>query len=204
MRTINVLEYNNETTCFKLTINSRMNPIVNDADVKRACVASLLNDQMYDHMHISPSEDDSTNYGNDTVIVVTNSKTKIRHLIADEIAHIYAERTQAEIQVQIEEGLAHMLQLGKNAVSNGIKTVPARFLETKMIELISRGATDEAMSECFERWSPLDTFLTAVVKRRVSSQLFIWPVAGFNQAASDSNHRQMSHDAALCKDGRGR
>lgn len=41
-------------------------------------------------------------------------------MTAREANRVYAERTQTEIHVQIEETLVDMVQLGSNAVSNGI------------------------------------------------------------------------------------
>lgn len=72
-----------------------------------------------------------------------------------------------------------MLQLGSNASSHGIKTAPARFFETIVIDLYSRKAADDVMLECFQRLSQTDTFMNAIVTRIVSNLFFIRLVTVF-------------------------
>lgn len=62
--------------------------------------------------------------------MVTTTFWKIMKLIAEGLDRIYAERTQAKVQVQIEENFRDMLQLGNNAALNGITMPSARFLKT--------------------------------------------------------------------------
>lgn len=45
-----------------------------------------------------------------------------------------------------------MPQIRSNAVSQGMKTEFSRFLKTKMMELLRRGAAEDIISSCFECW----------------------------------------------------
>lgn len=79
-----------------------------------------------------------------------------------------------------------MLQLSSSDAWNGIETSSARFLEIIVIELFSRGAADDDMSECFQRWSKSEKFRNAIVERIASNQFFIRPVTGFIKQHVDS------------------
>lgn len=63
----------------------------------------------------------------------------------EEVDQVFAERTEAEVQTQIEKTLVDMLQLGNSAASNGIGTSSARSSEKLVIELFSSWA---AMTLC--------------------------------------------------------
>lgn len=72
-----------------------------------------------------------------------------------------------------------MWQLDNNAVSNGIKTASARFVEIIAIGLLGRGAAENVTLKFLKQWLKKDKLFTAVVKQLFSSSLFVWLVARF-------------------------
>lgn len=74
-----------------------------------------------------------------------NAKRVVNRLIAPKAGRIYSERGQAEVQVQIKEILADMLQFGNNAVMNRVKTASAGILGTIVIHIWSCGAANDSM-----------------------------------------------------------
>lgn len=78
-----------------------------------------------------------------------------------------------EVKTRVEGAFVDVLQLGNNAASHKIKTASARFLEKIVISFLTCSAADGVMSQGFERWSQLDTFMNAVRTRIVSITLFI-------------------------------
>lgn len=130
-------------------MKNEINLIETDTDVERACVAALLNERINDRMHTTAQEDDHPNNGIDTDVMITIFENEIKELILGEGDRIYAECTQSKFQAEIEETLVDMLQIGNSAAWNGIKMAPAQFRKMKMIKLLSRGAADDVMSECF-------------------------------------------------------
>lgn len=79
-----------------------------------------------------------------------------------------------------------MLQLGNIAALNKIKSTCALFLEAIVIELFSRRAADDDMSECFEQRSKSDKFINAIVLRVLSKPVSTWPVGGLNMQHVDA------------------
>lgn len=130
-------------------------------------------------MHSTPSRNKFENYGNDAAVMMTIARSKVNGLISDFVDRVYSERTQAEVQTQIEEALVDMLPLGNNAVSTGLKTASVRFLETTIIELFSRGAADNVMLDWSDLSSGTDTFMKAVVTRVMSDSLIVLPMVGY-------------------------
>lgn len=178
-RNIIVSGRKNETTRFKKTINNIVDQIETEAEVEHACVAALSDEQIDDPVHKKPLEDDWTNYSNDSEVMVKIARSKITDLIAEEVDRIYVKSTQADVQDQIEETLVVMLQLGNIAASNRIETASALFLNTIIIELFSRRAVDEVLSECLERWTQSKTYMNALVERIVCTPVLMRLVTGF-------------------------
>lgn len=124
-------------------MNSGMDTIRTDADKDPAWVAAKSDEQIEDLMHTPSSEDHRANHGNEADIMVTIAKCEIGELNADEADHIHAERTQVEVQFQLEEPLLDILQLGNNAASNWSEISSTWCLERTKIELLSPGASDD-------------------------------------------------------------
>lgn len=76
----------------------------------------------------------------------------MKDFIGQEADREYAERSQAEVQIQVEETVLHMLELGGLAFTNGIKTASVRFLQMVIAETLSRGATNDSMSKYWDLW----------------------------------------------------
>lgn len=163
-----------------------MNPTEIDADVKRFWVSTLSRNHIQERIHTTPSEIELGNYGNDTDVLMTFFRHEIKALIAEKVARVYVERTQAEVQTEIGETLLIMLQLGNRATSNEVKTESAWFQHTIIIELFSGGFDDDFLSECIVQWSKLDKFMKAIVKETVSNTFFIWPLKWFLKHHVDS------------------
>lgn len=70
------------------------------------------------------------------------------------------------------------MRRGNNAALNDIDMAFTRFLETVIIELISRGPAGDVTSMCFEQWSQSDKFMKVVLDQIVSNPLLAQPVAG--------------------------
>lgn len=98
-----------EKDAFKQAINNGINPIETAADVKRARIAALSNEQIDNPIHTIPSKDERANYGIYANIMMMIGKTKIKDLIPEKVDHIYADCTQAEVQKQMEGTLVDML-----------------------------------------------------------------------------------------------
>lgn len=60
-------------------------------------------------METKASKDEGASYGSDANIMRTIGKSKTNGLIAEEDNRIYAERSQAEVQTQMEETLVNMI-----------------------------------------------------------------------------------------------
>lgn len=102
-----------------------------------------------------------------------NSRTRVRRRV---VVFTWNEPKEKP-DFKFGEALVDMMQLGNIAAWNGIKAVSAWFLEPILIELLSRVAEDNVMSECFPRKSRLDTLMNTIVKRIVFNPLFKQPVA---------------------------
>lgn len=85
-----------------------VNPIKTEADVERASVSALSDEQNDDPMHTKPSEQELANYGNDADVMMTSARCEIKGFIANEVDRFYVECTQAGVQTQIEESLVDM------------------------------------------------------------------------------------------------
>lgn len=85
-----------------------------------------------------------------------------------------------------------MLQLGNSAAWNGIITASDRSLETIVIQIFSRKAADEIMSECLKLWSKPDKFMSGKLKWILSDALLIHPVVGFIKQHMDSKVQKCS------------
>lgn len=117
-------------------------------------------------MQKSPSEDERANYHNDAKIMMKIARRKIKEFFADEPSRLNLTRTKAEVQAKKIEAIVDVPHIGSNSVSNGIKPV-AEFPKTTMIELFSRGAADDVILKCLERWSKSDAFMDGILKRIV-------------------------------------
>lgn len=104
---------------------------------------------------------------------------------AAESDRIYTEHTQAEVQNQIEKSFVDTVQVGNNAAANGIETALARFLETMVLESLSREPADDVMSQCLERWSQTGTLTNAAVKPTVFNAFYIRSVVTCNKQTVD-------------------
>lgn len=91
---------------FSLTVRIKLNLTKTDAEVDFACTAPLLGAQSRFLMPTAPSENELEIYDNDPDFMMTIARRKTKYLNPEEAAGIYEERTQADIQTQIE-GLAH-------------------------------------------------------------------------------------------------
>lgn len=135
-----------EESLFKQMMKSGIDPIETDADVECAWAATKLNAQIDNLMHTTPLEDESVNYSRDADILMNITNSEIKSLNAEEVNIIYAERTEVEVQTQIEESFVNMHQLNNNDPWNGIKTASARYLVAIVIRRISRGTPEDFMS----------------------------------------------------------
>lgn len=115
-------------------------------------------------MQNATSEDELANYGNNAAVMVPVFRIDSKYLIAGQVDFIHAERTQAEIQMQIKETFLDMTQLGNSAALNGSKTTSAPFLETIVMVLFSHRAALDLLSGCFKRWSRSDKHTNARVQ----------------------------------------
>lgn len=156
-----------------------INTIETGADVERALIAALLDEHMEDLMKTIPSKNEHVSYICDGHVMMTVAIGEMKDLTVEEVDCIYTECTQAEVRNQKEKTLVDILQLGKSAAPNKIKTASARFQETIVIELFSRRAADKLMSQSLRRWSQSGMFKNAVLKRVDSNPFFILPMAGF-------------------------
>lgn len=95
-----------------------INPIKIDADVERTRVPALSEEQIFSPMHKTLLEDERANYGSNVNLMNTIARREIRHLVAEETDHIYAERTKADVPKKIKEIFVDMLHLVNNAASN--------------------------------------------------------------------------------------
>lgn len=77
-------------------------------------------------MHATLSEEDCTSSGYNTYVMEKIARSKVKDSIGWEVDKVFAERTQAEVQMQTEKTLLNLLQLGINAVLNGVETASAR------------------------------------------------------------------------------
>lgn len=109
-------------TRFKRVIINRTNPIETVADVKRASVAALSDEQVNDPMHSTLSEVVGASCSSEADIRMKIAKSVKKGLMIEKACRIYVERTQAEFQTQIKETLVDKEQLSNNAASNGITT----------------------------------------------------------------------------------
>lgn len=132
-------------------------------------------------MHTTPSKGKLADYGNDAEVILEIDESDMMSLTAREVHRIYAERTRAKVQTQIEDTLSDMLKLGKNVASNGIKTSSARFLERMVIELFNHVVAENVMSQSPEQWLQSATIIPDFVKRIVFNLLYLQPVAGFRK-----------------------
>lgn len=96
-----------------------MNLIENDVDVERAWVATLSDEQINNPFYTTPLKDQHAIYGSVAKFMMNNAKFQKYDLIAEEFMHVYEERTQAKVQIQVGETLVDMMQLGNNAL-NGL------------------------------------------------------------------------------------
>lgn len=101
-----------------------MNPIETDADVGRAWVAALSDEQIDYPIHTTLSEDELSNYVSDARVIATIARNEIKGLIAEELNFMHVERTQAKVQNHLDETLVHTLQRGKSVASKGSKWYP--------------------------------------------------------------------------------
>lgn len=65
----------------------------NDDEVELDLASTLSNELIDDPMHTKTLEDDFTNHGNDSDVMVIISKSKIRDFISENVDHIYVKRT---------------------------------------------------------------------------------------------------------------
>lgn len=116
-----------------------------DADVKWALVSALSDKEIDNLIYAPPSADERASYCNDAREMMTIARSKFKSSMAGVIHLIFAERTEAELRMQIEETFDDMLQLGNIAASNGAETVSERFLETIGIPFL---ATELLTTSC--------------------------------------------------------
>lgn len=92
-------------------MNVGWNSTETEADVERAWVALLLDKQVDDSMHTKTSENECGNHGNAVEVVMKTARSKMKGLIAKKGNRAYAERTQGDVQSQIEETLVDIYSL---------------------------------------------------------------------------------------------
>lgn len=90
----------------------------------------------------NPSQNELETYGNDANDMMNTARRKLKGLISEEAACVFAEGAQAESKTQTvkayEKAQVDMLQLGKIAATNGVYPESACFLVTIVIGLFSR------------------------------------------------------------------
>lgn len=103
-------------TRFKQTMNDRMNPTETDpnADRARAWAAALSDEQVADQTPTSLWENDRTNYGTDTDVMIPITIYKIEDSIAEELDCVYVKRIETEIHIRNKETIIELLQLGNH------------------------------------------------------------------------------------------
>lgn len=85
-----------------MTLNNGMSLTKSDVGVERARVAALSNEQIYDSMFLTPSEDMFEDYCSNAEVMMTMSRSKIKGLIGKKAGIVRAERTQIEGQIHIK------------------------------------------------------------------------------------------------------
>lgn len=58
------------------TMNNEMNPVETNADVERACVVAILDQQIDSPRHRIPSKDERANYNSDADVKITIDRIK--------------------------------------------------------------------------------------------------------------------------------
>lgn len=91
--------------------------------------------------------------------MMTNAKSDIEGWIPEEVGYIYMEHTQAKTQVKIEKTSVDLLHHSCNVALSGIKTTSARFFETVLIEMYSRGAFENFMLQCVSQFFQSDKLM---------------------------------------------
>lgn len=91
--------------------------IKTDAVEDRACLGALLDEQVYNPLHITLSKDELAIYGNDDDDMMTFVRSKVKSFIAGDSGRNNAERL-GKIQTEMEENLLNMLKLGISAAEN--------------------------------------------------------------------------------------
>lgn len=124
-------------------------PILIHADVKRAWLDLLMDEQKEDLTEITPSEDERASYGSDFYIPMMIAVSGIKYLMAGEVDLIYGQRTKVDIKNQTEKTVVDMPDLGNSWALNGNKSVSAQFLETILMAFFIRGAVHDVKTQRF-------------------------------------------------------
>lgn len=77
----------------------------------------------------------------------------------------------------VEEIICDVFDTGYCADAEGVKKLSFSFVENVIMETFNRGALNEARTQCFNRWSPSDVFVSVLVKQVINDSSFITPVA---------------------------
>lgn len=141
-----------------------MNPVKFGADIDRACVAALSDEQVDDPMRTTSSKIKIENYEIAVYVTMCIAWSDFKRLIADKADGIFAERNEAVFQAQRKQNFVIMLQRGSCVASNGARTEFVQFMETFVTDLPSGGAVDDTISEFVGRWSKSDKILKSSLR----------------------------------------
>lgn len=114
-------------------MNTKTNPMETDADVERAWVGALSDEQIDDPMHTTPSEGKRASYSSDADNMMTIARSTIKGSVAVDTDCIHTLRTPTKVQTQIKKTINELLQLGSNSARNGIIMTSARLQETILL-----------------------------------------------------------------------
>lgn len=106
------------TPVFSKMMKNGLDPTETSADVERASLAAQSGEKINHLMHITPSENDFENYGNDADVVMNIARSEIKGLESEEADRVYAGRTPLEVRTQIEETLFNILYLDNSGALN--------------------------------------------------------------------------------------
>lgn len=131
------LEREKKGTGLKRAIKNRMNPIETDADVKRAWVSALSDEQVKHLVHTASWEEERASYGSDAENKMTIARSEWKSVVAEKVDRIYTEAFRNKSKNGIKKTLSYMLQLKNNSALNGIKKASGQFLKSKVISFIT-------------------------------------------------------------------
>lgn len=132
-------------------MNITMHFTETNADVEFLWVSVPSNERINGLMATALSVDECTIYGSNAHVMITTVSSKIKSLLAKELNHIYADLTQAKVQLYNKVEIVEIPQVGNND-SFIEKKRSARALETIMIAFVCSRATGDVMSQFFKRW----------------------------------------------------